>query len=66
MKFATVSALVGVASAVEVEHNDDTLMQESQEMEQLCEHMGEIDESSLMETEEEDTEERKKVSGTYK
>jgi hypothetical protein len=45
MKFATIAALVGVASAVEVEHNDDTLMQESQEMEQLCEHMDEIDES---------------------
>jgi hypothetical protein len=39
-------------------------MQESADMEQLCEHMGEIDDSSLIEADE--TEERKKISGTSK
>jgi len=66
MKFATIAALVGVASAVEVERTDDALMQESADMEQLCEHMGEIDDSSLIEADETETEERKKISGTSK
>ena len=64
MKFATIAALVGAASAVQVEQTDDALMQESADMEQLCEHMGEIDDSSLIEADE--TEERKKISGTSK
>jgi hypothetical protein len=29
MKFATIAALVGVAAAVEVEHTDEALLQES-------------------------------------
>jgi len=39
MKFATIAALVGVASAVEVEQIDQDLIQESAEMETLCENM---------------------------
>jgi L-cystine uptake protein TcyP (sodium:dicarboxylate symporter family) len=66
MKFATIAALVGVASAVEVEQTNDALIQESQEMEQLCENMDQIDESSLLETEIEESEERKDISGTSK
>jgi len=66
MKFATIAALVGVASAVEVEQTNDSLIQESQEMEQLCENMDQIDESSLLETEIEESEERKDISGTHK
>ena len=66
MKFATIAALVGVASAVEVEQIDDALIQESAEMEQLCENMDQIEESSLLETEVDESEDRKKVSGTSK
>jgi hypothetical protein len=66
MKFATIAALVGAASAVEVEQVDDDLLQQSAEMEQLCANMGEIDESSLLETEADESEDRKKISGTSK
>tara|TARA_B100000767_G_C19245276_1_gene320961 strand:- start:240 stop:446 length:207 start_codon:yes stop_codon:yes gene_type:complete len=68
MKFTTIAALVGVASAIEVEQTDDNLMQQSAEMEQLCQNMGEIDEESLVETEVEadESEDRKKISGTSK
>jgi len=67
MKFTTIAALVGVASTAEVEQVDESLMQESQQMEELCQNMGEIDESSLVEVEEgEDQEYRKKVRGSYK
>jgi hypothetical protein len=66
MKFATIAALVGVASTVEVEKTDDALLQESQEMEQLCQNMGEIDDESLLETEEGEEEDRKKIRGSYK
>ena len=66
MKFTTIAALVGVATAVQVEQADDDLMQQSAEMEQLCQNMGEIDEESLLETEADESEDRKKVSGTSK
>ena len=63
MKFTTITALVGLASAVELGTPDDSLIQQSAEMEQLCENMGEIDDESLLETEvdAEEEEERKKV-----
>jgi len=74
MKFTTIAALVGVASAIEVEQVDQDLIQESAEMEQLCENMDEIaedqlietDDSELLETEADESEDRKKVSGTSK
>jgi len=74
MKFTTIAALVGVASAVEVEQIDQDLLQESAEMEQLCENMDQIaedqlieaDDSELLETEADESEDRKKISGTSK
>jgi len=35
-------------------------------MEQLCENMDQIDESSLLDTEADESEDRKKISGTSK
>jgi hypothetical protein len=66
MKFATITALVGLASAVEIGTPDDSLVQESANMEQLCENMGEIDDESLVEVDADEEAERKKVSGTSK
>ena len=67
MKFATITALVGLAYAVEIGTPNDSLVKQSAaNMEQLSENMGEIDDESLEEVDADEDEERKKVSETAK
>jgi len=68
MKFTLAAALVGTALAVNVNEEivDEQLLQESAEMEQSCADMNSIDETSLVQTENEEEKYKKSIKNTYK
>merc|ERR1719473_565226 len=66
MKFTIIAGLLGAAAAVDVEPVDDDLNMLSAEMQETCKDMNTIDESSLVEVDEEDTKYKKAVKHSYK
>jgi len=68
MKLATIAAILGVGQAVDIKQPSEaleSLIQEAENMEEVCKDMDTIDESSLLEAEE-DIELEKNIKGTEK
>ena len=63
MKLATITAILGVAQAIDIDQPTESLLQEAEDMEVMCKDMDTIDNDSLLEATE-DIEIVKNIKGT--
>ena len=63
MKLATITAILGVAQAIDIDQPTESLLQEAEDMEVMCKDMDTIDNDSLLEATE-DIEIEKNIKGT--
>merc|ERR1712153_39949 len=49
MKLATITAILGVAQAIDIDQPTESLLQEAEDMEVMCKDMDTIDNDSLLE-----------------
>jgi len=64
MKLATITAILGVAQAIDIDQPTESLLQEAEDMEVMCKDMDTIDNDSLLEATE-DIEIVKNIKGTH-
>jgi len=64
MKLATITAILGVAQAIDIDQPTESLLQEAEDMEVMCKDMDTIDNDSLLEATE-DVEIVKNIKGTH-
>ena len=64
MKLATITAILGVAQAIDIDQPTESLLQEAEDMEVMCKDMDTIDNDSLLEATE-DIEIIKNIKGTH-